>query len=133
VETSGKILVTVGTLLLVYAFLTGFAMARARMTAAVAPRNLVNLHMESLVGGGILVALTVAMTFAKLPSGLANLTATLLAAGVVSAVAGATLNWQQDIEDAFASKPVGFYLQSAAGPLNVAGIVLLAIGVLRAL
>ena len=51
----------------------------------------------------------------------------------VGAVAGGTLNWLMKTEDAFAQKPLGFFLQSAAGPAISAGGVLMSIGVLMAL
>ena len=132
-DTSLKVLIVAGTAVLAYAFALGVPMALARQKAPVAPRHLVNAHMEGLIGGGILLALTAAVSFADLPSGLATTAAVLVSAGVVSALAGGTLNWRQGIDDPFAARSPGFMLQSAAGPLNLVGIAIILIGVLAAL
>jgi len=132
-DTSFKILVTAGALVLAYGFLLGIPMAQARMKAAAAPRQLVNNHLEALIGGAVLIALAVAIDFSTLSTGLETTAAWLLSIAVGLAVVGGTLNWLQRVDDAFASRSPGFYLQSLSGPLNLAGIGLVVMGVLKAL
>jgi hypothetical protein len=133
VDTSIKILVTAGTLVLLYAFALGLPMARARMRAPAAPRHLVNTHLEALQAGAVLLALSLAASFGTLGSGVENTAAWLLTAGVAATLVGGTLNWLLAAGDTFAERPPGFYFQSVGGPLILAGGAILAIGVLKAL
>lgn len=127
-ETSVKILVVSGTLILTYGFLLGFAMGRARMGSAQAPRHLVTTHLEALILGAILLGLTVALELSTLPRGVEVAAAILVVAGGGLAVAGGTANWLQKVGDPFAERSPGWLLQAASGPLSVAGIVLVAAG-----
>jgi hypothetical protein len=133
VEGSAEVLLVVGTLVLTYGFLLGIPFARARMKGPSAPRSLVNNHLEAMMGGSALIALSLAAGYSTLDKGFEQVAAWLLAIGVVAAVGGGTLNWLMKTEDAFAEKPPGFYLQSASGPAISAGGVLMSIGVLMAL
>lgn len=132
-ENSAETLVVAGTLVMTYGFLLGFAFAQARMKGPAAPRALVNNHLEALMGGTALLALSLAAGFSTLDEGLELVAAWLLVLGVVAAVAGGTLNWLQKVEDSFAAKSPGFYLQSAAGPAISAGGILMSVGVLMGL
>jgi hypothetical protein len=133
VETSGKILIVGGVAALTYAFLLGFAMARARMAAPQAPRHLVNTHLEGLILGAVLLGLAVALGFSTLAKGGEVAAASLLVAGGALSLAGGTVNWLQGVEDTFAAKSPGFLLQAVSGPVSVVGIVIVLIGVLKAL
>ena len=132
-ETSVKILIVTGVLVLTYGFLLGIPMGQARMKAPQAPRHLVNTHLEALIMGAILLGLSVAASFSTLPSGLENTAAVLLAVAGVVSLAGSTLNWQQKVDDPFAARSPGWPMQAASGPVNIVGIVLILIGVLKAL
>ena len=131
-EGSVEVLIVAGTLITTYGFLLGIPFARARMRGP-APRSLVNNHLEAMIGGAVLIALSVAAGYSTLDKGFELTAAWLLAIGVALAVAGGTLNWLMKTEDAFAQKPPGFYLQSASGPAISAGGVLMSIGVLMGL
>ncbi len=131
-ETSGETLIVAGTLVLLYGFLLGIPMARARMAGPTAPRHLVNAHMEALIGGAILLALSFAAAYSTLASGLEILAAWLVIAGVVASLAGGTLNWLAGVDDQFASRSPGFMLQAAGGPAVVLGGLLFSFGVLKA-
>ncbi len=132
-ESAIKVLVVAGTLSLTYGFLLGIPMARARMAAPQAPRHLVNTHLEALIAGAILLALTAAISFSTLAEGLETTAAVLVAVAVGLSTAGGTANWLQRIDDPFKERSPGFYLQAASGPINVLGIVIILIGVLKGL
>ena len=132
-DTDLKILIVAGTAILTYGFLLGIPMSQARQKAAQAPRHLVNTHLESLMAGGILLALSIALVFADMASWLSNLTALILAVGVALPIVGGTLHWRQNVDDPFATKPPGFYFQAAGGIIGVLGMVILLVGVLAGL
>ena len=132
-EHSVKVLIVGGVAILTYGFLLGFAMGRARMRAPQAPKALVDVHLEALIQGAILLGLSVAASFSTLPSGLEGTAAWLLIIGGTLALAGGTLNWLQKVEDAFKARPPGFLLQAVGGPVSVLGILLMLVGVLKAL
>ena len=133
IETSAKVLITAGVLTLAYGFLLGFAMARARMAGPSAPKQLVNVHLEALIQGAALLGLSVAASFSTLASGWEETAAWLLAAGAALTLAGGTVNWLEHVEDAFKARSRGFLLQATGGPVNTVGILILVIGVLKAL
>lgn len=132
-ESAVKVLLVAGVLVLVYGFGLGVPMARERSKAPQASRHLVNTHLEALIFGGILVALASALSFSTLRNGIELVAAWLLVAGAVLSLAGGTLNWLEKVDDPFAARSRGFMLQAASGPLSVIGILLVAIGVLKAL
>jgi hypothetical protein len=132
-ETSVKTLITAGTLVLLYGFALGLPLAQARMRAPSASRHLVNTHLEALMAGAALLGLSLAASFGTLARGAELTAAWLLTAGVVATLAGGTLNWLMIVDDPFAARSRGFLLQSAGGPLILAGGLILAIGVLKAL
>jgi hypothetical protein len=127
---SEGILVVTGTLAFTYGLILGIPMAMARMTAAKAPRYLLATHLEGLMAGTALVALSVVTRFSILPNWIESLAATLLVAGVFLSLVGGTLNWLSGEEDAFATRPVGWYFQALSGPPMVVGGLALCVGVL---
>ena len=132
-ESSVKILIVAGTLVLTYGFLLGIPMGQARMKGPTAPRHLVTTHLEALMAGAALLGLSVAASYSTLPSGLEALAAWLVVGGVALSLAGGTTNWLMKTDDPFAARSPGFYLQAASGPLMVLGGLLLSAGVLKAL
>jgi hypothetical protein len=132
-EGSAKVLLVGGTLVLLYAFALGIPMAQARMKAPQAPRHLVNTHLEGLMAGAALLGLSFAAVFSTLTRGLELPAAWLLVGGVTSTLVGGTLNWRMEVDDPFAAKSPGFYLQAVGGPVLLLGMILLTIGVLKAL
>lgn len=132
-EGSAEILLVAGTLVLLYGFILGLPMAQARMKSPTAPRHLVTTHLEALMAGPALLGLSLAASYSTLGDGLEKLAAWLLAGGIVLTLAGGTANWLMKVNDPFAEKSPGFYLQSVGGPVVLLGGILLAIGVLKAL
>ena len=132
-DTATRVLIAGGTSVLFVGFLLGIPMAITRSRAPRAPRYLLIAHLAALIQGGLLLALTVAVGFSTLSTGLETVAAWALVAGIALFVLGSILNWLQGSEDAFAEKTPGNKV-SASGTLGVlvgGGIVLY--GVLAAI
>jgi hypothetical protein len=119
-------------LILLYGFILGLPMAKARMSSPTAPRHLVTTHLEALMAGAALLGLSLAASFSTLGQGLERLSAWLVVAGTVATLVGGTVNWRTAAGDTFAEKSPGFYLQAVGGPMVLVGGALLAVGVLKA-
>jgi hypothetical protein len=132
-EAGVKALLVAGTLILTYGMLLGLPMAAARAKAPAAPRHLVTTHLEALISGGVLLALSAAVAFSSLPERLDFVAAILITGGVASTVAGGTLNWRMETGDTFAERSPGFLLQAVGGPVMLLGAVVVCVGVLKAL
>jgi len=131
--TASKILILAGMAALTASFVLGFFFAQERAKAAQANRYLVMAHVGGLIGGTMLLALTIAVGYSNLGSGLETLAAALIAGGSLALVAKDTLNWQQGVTDEFKQHPA---LQTKVGIASVvamsAGLLVLVIGVLSA-
>lgn len=132
-ETSSKVLLVGGVLSLTYGFLLGFPLSAVRMGAPTASRHLVTAHLAAIIQGAILLALSSVMVRSDLPSTVETVAASLLVGGAVLFVGGAVANWLQRIDDHFADRSLGWKLLATSGPMNVAGIVVVLVGVLRGL
>lgn len=130
-ETSAKILLVGGCVSLTYGFLLGLALTAARMNSPTASRHLVTAHLAAIIQGATLVALAGAMGDASLPDGIETAAAALLVAGSVLFVAGALMNWRQAVGDHFAERSLGWKLFATSGPMNLVGITVVLIGVIR--
>jgi hypothetical protein len=128
-----RILIVGGMLILSFGFALGIPMAMARDKAPRAPRYLLAAHLAALIQGGMLLALTIAFDFSTLTSWIETVAASLFIGGVILFDLGLTINWLQNVEDAFGEKSLGYKISSAGTPfiLVSAGIVLY--GVLAAL
>ena len=131
-ETSTETLIVAGTLVLTVGFLLGMPLARARMASPTASRHLVNTHLEALIAGGALLALSLAASYSTIAEAAEVVAAWLLIGGVSASLAGGVLNWLSDTEDQFAARTPGFLLQAISGPAIVVGGLLLSVGVLKA-
>ena len=132
-DTASKILILGGMAALVASFVLGFFFAKEREKATQANRYLVMAHVGGLMGGTMLLALTVAVRYSNLGIGLETMAAALLTAGTLLLVSKDTLNWRQGVSDEFKQQPE---LQSKAGIAGViamsAGLLVLVVGVLSA-
>ena len=132
-DMASKILVLGGVVALLAAFVLGFFFAQERQRAPQANRYLVMAHVGGLMGGTLLLALTVAFKAAALSAGLETLCAALITGGTLALIAKDTLNWREGVTDEFKSKPA---LQSKVGPAAVIAMTLalaiVAVGVLSA-
>jgi hypothetical protein len=129
-STAQKLLLIYGVVVLVYSFLLGFAMAKARSTAPAAPRALTNTHLSGLMQAPLHLSLAAALAATGFTGGAATTGAVLLIAGCAMEQIGATLNWLQHTNDQFAQRSLGFKFNAAGGPLMLVGAVILAIGII---
>ena len=134
-EVAEKILVTGGVLLLLYAFFTGFLLSRARETAFAGPKYLILAHMEPLMQGTLMLALVSAVRMSELDGRLEALAASLMVAAASIQGAKELLNHMQHVQDEFAQRPrpIGYYAARIQSPMASLGLIIIVIGVLRAL
>lgn len=116
-----------------FGFLLGIPMTMARNKAPRAPRYLVAAHLAAIIQGGLLLALTIAVDFSTLSSGIETIAASLLVGGMVFFDLGLTLNWLQDVEDAFGESSLGNKVSSVGVPLILIGASIVIYGVIAAL
>lgn len=128
-----KILVVYGTMSLVYGFVLGIPLSQIRTRSPEAPRHLVIAHLSALIQGAVHLGLSVAIGFADLPLAWQTAGAASLVVGSALFVTGSTVNWLQRIGDHFAVRSIGWKLLSVSGIAHLAGIAIVAFGVLRAI
>jgi hypothetical protein len=131
--TAAKILIVGGMANLVFAIVTGLVLARVRLVESVAPKYLALAHMGGLMWAPILLSTVVALELSTLPSWLETLAASLLVAGSVVLDAKDVINWGQHVDDEFQTKGTGYTLGTISGTLMSAGVIIITIGVLKAL
>jgi hypothetical protein len=117
---------------LTFGFLLGIPMAVTRSKAPRAPRYLFAAHLAAIIQGGLLLALTIGVSFASLSPRGGTIAASLLVGGIVLFDVGLTVNWLQGVEDAFEKKSLGNKISSAGAPLILVGTGILLYGVLAA-
>jgi len=132
-DTASKILIIGGMLALIHSFVLGFFFAKEREQAAQANRYLVMAHVGTLMGGTMLLALTVAVRYSNLSAGLETFCAALLTAGMLALGTKDTMNWQNGVTDEFKQRPK---LTPQIGVVAVIamslGLLVLGVGVLSA-
>jgi hypothetical protein len=94
-------------------------------------RWLLIAHEVSLQEGMLLLALSIAAAYARLPSALATAAAALLVAASVFQDFSGILNWLRRTGDQFAERSTGWKLASINAVLNTAGLAILVVGVVR--
>lgn len=132
-DGSARILIVGGMGVLSAGLLLGIPMAAARKEEARAPRYLLSAHLAAIIQGGLLLALTVAVDFAALPSLAKTVAAALLVGGIVLFDLGLVVNWRQGVEDAFAEGSVGNTISSVGTPFVLLGAGIVLYGVLAGL
>lgn len=131
--TAQSIFAVYGVFVLAYGFVLGVPLAASRMKAPRAPRHLVTTHLSAIIQGAVHLGLASIAGFFVLEAGWANAAAWLIVAASVFEIVGGTLNWLTGTGDQFAEKSLGFRFNSLVGPPAILGIVIVAIGVIRAL
>ena len=132
-QTGAKILIVGGVGILLYSFFLGFALARARKGGAAASRYLVLAHMGGIMQGTMLLALTATLPMSTLSANTETLAALLLLAGAVTIAMSDTMSWLGKTQDAFAEKPIGFYVSGVGATLLLAGLAIIGVGVVGGL
>lgn len=134
-EVAEKILIVGGLLLLLFAFLTGFLLSRARERAFQGPKYLILSHMEPLMQGTLMLALVWAVRLSDLDGRLEALAASLMVAAASIQGSKELLNYYQGIQDEFAThpRPIGWYAARIQSPMASVGLIIFIVGVLRGL
>ena len=131
-STAQQIVVVYGTMSIAYGMALGIPLSRIRTSHPTAPRHLVTAHLSALIQGSMYLGLSVALGFADFTSWLLTAAAIVLVCGSALFVAGATADWIMGIGDHFAARSPGWHLLAASGPLHLAGIFVVLVGVIRA-
>ena len=131
--TAQSIFVVYGVAVLAYGFVLGVPLAAARMKLPQVPRHLVTTHLSAIIQGAVHLALAFVAGIVDLEAGWANAAAGFIVAASVFEIVGGTANWLSGTGDQFAEKSLGFRFNSLVGPPAIIGIVIIAVGVLRAL
>lgn len=132
-DTASQILIVSGMTLLFFGFLMGIPMVAARSKASHPPRYLFAAHLVPMIQGGMLLALTIAVDFARLPDWVVIAVAGSLAGGMGLFTLGLVCNWLQGIQDAFAENAIGGKVSALGTPLVIGGGGVLLFGVVLAL
>lgn len=129
-----KLLVLGGLANLVLSFVLGWILSAHRMKGPMEPhRWLLIAHEVALQEGVMLLALSVALAYARLPSSVATLGAGLLVAASAFQDFSGIVNWLRRTGDQFAERSTGWKLASVNAVLNTAGLAIIVVGAARGL
>ena len=132
--TAAKVLIVGGTLSLLFSFVMGFILSRARLKDPAADHAwLLQAHRVALWEGFMLLGLVFAVELSTLSSGLETIAAALLVAAAALQAASAIANLVQGIPDQFVERRLGYQLAAANAVLGMIGLVILVVGVLKGL
>jgi hypothetical protein len=129
-----KVLIVGGTLSLVFSFVMGFVLSRARLKDPAADHAwLLQAHRVALWEGFMLLGLVFAVELSTLSQGWETLAASLLVAAAALQAASAIANLVQGIPDQFVQRQLGYQLAAANAALGAVGLVILVVGVFKGL
>jgi len=128
-STAQQIVILYGVVSITYGFALGIPLSRERTVAPTASRHLVIAHLSSIIQGAMYLGLSAAFALSNLTSWLETTAAVLLVSGSTLFVAGATLNWRQQIGDHFAVRSIGWRCFAASSVGHLVGISVVLIGV----
>lgn len=125
-----EIVVVYGVVSLGYGFALGIPLSRERMAAPSASRHLVIAHLSAILQGAMYLALSAAFAMSTLSSAFETTAAILLVCGSVLFVAGATLNWRQQVGDHFAQRSIGWRCFALSSFGHLSGMTIVLVGVI---
>lgn len=125
--TADQILVIGAITLLFTGFGTGVIMSRIRAEQPEPPKYLRFAHMASYMQAPILLALVIVMGFSTRSDGFNTATAAVVTAGAALLVVKDLVNWSGGVGDEFQEKGPGYQLALVMGPLQLVGLVMVAI------
>jgi hypothetical protein len=128
--TATRALIVGGMSVLAFGFLLGIPMAAARSKAPQPPRYLFAAHLAAIIQGGLLLALTIAVSVSTLSARVETAATSVLLAGVALFDLGLATNWLQGVQDGFAEKSIGNKVSAVGTPLVLIGTGILFYGVL---
>ena len=133
-SAAAKILLVGGMLNLLFAFVMGFVLSRVRLKDPTAEHSwLLQSHRNGLWEGFLLLGLIFAVEFSTLSTGLETLAVLLLVIASALSDGSAIANIVQGIPDQFAQRRTGYYLAATNATLAAVGLVIVFVGVLKAL
>jgi hypothetical protein len=134
-EAALKILVIGGVAAITLSLLLGVDIARRRRAGLSQPEVHAWLvaHQTILFQGFMLLGLGFAMVFADLGSALKVAAASLLVAGSAFSAVASISNAAQRVTDQFAQRSFGLQMNTVQAVLLLPGVVIVLVGVLRAL
>lgn len=128
--TATRVLVAGGVANLVLSFFLGWVLSGRRMKEPMDKhRWLLTAHEVALQEGLLLLAIVVAMPYARLSEGTALVGAWLLVIGSAFQDASGIANWLRRTGDQFAERSTGWVLASINAIINSAGLAIVAYGV----
>jgi len=125
--TADQILVIGAIVLLFAGFGTGVIMSQIRATKPEPPKYLRFAHMAAYMQAPILLALVIVMGFSTRSDGFNTATAAVVTAGAALLVVKDLVNSARGVGDEFQEKGSGYQLALVMGPLQLAGLVMVAI------
>ena len=128
--TATRVLIVGGMSVLAFGFLLGIPMAAARSKAPQPPRYLFAAHLAAIIQGGLLLALTIAVSVSTLSARVETAAASVLLAGVALFDLGLATNWLQGVQDGFGEKSIGNKVSAVGTPLVLIGTGIIFYGVL---
>ena len=133
--TAAKILIIGGLASLLFAFIMGFVLSRARLADPNLPQErLLNVHVVTLWEGFMLLGLVWAVALSDLSAGLETLAAVLLVVAATLQAAASFFAWRGHMENLFADTRSPVYLMAASNAvIGLVGLAILVIGAVKGL
>jgi len=135
VDVGLKILIVGGVAAILLSLLVGLQIARTRRAGSSAAdvHAWLVAHQTILFQGFMLLGLAFALVFADLGSSLKTVAASLLVAGSASSAIASISNAAQRVTDQFAQRSFGLQMNTVQAVLLLPGVVIVLVGVIRAL
>jgi len=131
---AARILVLGGIANLVLSYLLGWVLSAKRMKEPMdRHRWLLVAHEVALQEGLLLLGLAVALAYVRLPVLWAQIAAGLLVAASAFQDASGILNWMRGVQDQFAARSSGWIAATINAFMNTAGLLIVAVGAVRAM
>lgn len=130
-QTANQVLIVGGVSILFFGMLLGIPMIVTRSRQARAPRYLFAAHLASIMQGTVLLAMSIAVGFSTLSSGIETTAAVLLLAGMALFNLGLVFNWLQGAVDAFKENTIGNKVSGLGTPLVLGGGGIVLFGVIN--
>ena len=132
--TAAKILIVGGVFSLILAFVLGFILSAKRVQVPDGDYHyLLQAHKVSLQEGFMLLGLVFAVILSPLSTGVESTAAGLILASAAFQEASSITNWLQGTRDEFAERSLGLAFAIVNSVLVSAGVLILAVGVVKGL
>ena len=129
--TAIKILIIGGVLNLVFGFIIGHLLGLYRLkNPEMNYKYLLSAHKAGLQQGFMLLGLVFAVILSQLSNYIEAVASILLISSTILLNLGEVINWLNNIEDEFKSKPTGFIVKLISAVLSTAGLGILTYGIL---